>query len=392
MGQMAVRIALQCSESDAHLILSEDNTAARLLSRPGEAIYNDANGLFEGNHPFQTVWLSDDRRENYLQKIAEIRDATNSELPIVFEGNVPADPQDSPAVRQLFETFGCGKTTLTPTVYLGAPVSIKDPTSMTFQRHSGNNLLIVGQDEEMAIGILANCLICLLSQYREAFQSSSADANTAAEASTLRRFYILDGTRPESPVAGIWQRLARQLSIDAQLVQPREASAAIDVIAREVDQRVESGSESDDPIFLSVVNLSRFRDLQRSDDFGFSSLDGDAPANAGKQLTNILREGPNVGVHSLVWCDSFNNVNRWLDRQTLRDLEMRVLFQMSGTDSSNLMDSPAASRLGVHRAILYSEEQGQFEKFRPYCLPTNEWLKWVNATMERSTSSHFKTD
>src|SRR5690606_2963976 len=41
IGQMAVRIALECSEADAHLILSDDNPAARLLSRPGEAIYND---------------------------------------------------------------------------------------------------------------------------------------------------------------------------------------------------------------------------------------------------------------------------------------------------------------------------------------------------------------
>src|SRR5262249_42050970 len=52
IGQMAVRIALQCSEADAQLILSDDNSAARLLSRPGEAIYNDANGLVEGNDPF----------------------------------------------------------------------------------------------------------------------------------------------------------------------------------------------------------------------------------------------------------------------------------------------------------------------------------------------------
>ncbi|GIW82799.1 MAG: hypothetical protein KatS3mg105_4606 [Gemmatales bacterium] len=52
IGQMAVRIALQCSEADAGVILSEDNTAARLLSRPGEAIYNDANGMMEGNDFF----------------------------------------------------------------------------------------------------------------------------------------------------------------------------------------------------------------------------------------------------------------------------------------------------------------------------------------------------
>ena len=72
IGQMAVRIALQCSEADAHLILSEDNTAARLLTRPGEAIYNDANGLYEGNHPFQVVWLTDGDRDEYLRQIREL--------------------------------------------------------------------------------------------------------------------------------------------------------------------------------------------------------------------------------------------------------------------------------------------------------------------------------
>jgi DNA segregation ATPase FtsK/SpoIIIE-like protein len=35
IDQMAVRVALQCSEVDAHLILSKENSAARLLSRPG---------------------------------------------------------------------------------------------------------------------------------------------------------------------------------------------------------------------------------------------------------------------------------------------------------------------------------------------------------------------
>jgi len=100
LGQMAVRIALQCSESDAHLILSEDNSAARLLTRPGEAIYNDANGLVEGNNFFQVVWLSDERREMYLKKILDL--AREQKRPpaaqIVFEGNLPAGPgQELPA-------------------------------------------------------------------------------------------------------------------------------------------------------------------------------------------------------------------------------------------------------------------------------------------------------
>lgn len=66
MGQMGVRIALQCSEADSQVILSDENLAARLLSRPGEAIYNDAGGLLEGNSPFQVVWLPDQVREQWL--------------------------------------------------------------------------------------------------------------------------------------------------------------------------------------------------------------------------------------------------------------------------------------------------------------------------------------
>ena len=43
-----------------------------MLSRPGEAIYNDANGAPEGNHFFQVVWLSDERRESYLKQLHDL--------------------------------------------------------------------------------------------------------------------------------------------------------------------------------------------------------------------------------------------------------------------------------------------------------------------------------
>ena len=93
---MAVRIALQTSEADSQLILGDNNSAARLLSRPGEAIYNDAGGLVEANSPFQVAWLPDEKREKYLEcasrKLAEAHGSRlRHEPPIVFEGNAPAD-------------------------------------------------------------------------------------------------------------------------------------------------------------------------------------------------------------------------------------------------------------------------------------------------------------
>src|SRR2546430_12485844 len=52
------------------------------------------------------------------------------------------------------------------------------------------------------------------------------------------------------------------------------------------------------------------------------------------------------------------------DRASMREFDNRVLFQMSAADSSNLIDSPAANKLGTNRALAYSEEQGVMEKFR----------------------------
>ncbi len=120
------------------------------------------------------------------------------------------------------------------------------------------------------------------------------------------------------------------------------------------------------------------RDLRKSDDdFGFSRSGENKPPSPAKLLTNILREGPGLGVHSVVWCDSLNNLNRAFDRQSLREFELRVVFQMASGDSSTLIDSPVAGKLGPHRAIYFSEEQGFLEKFRPYGLPSREWLESV---------------
>ena len=43
--------------------MDDNNSAPRLLSRPGEGIYNDAAGAVEGNSPFQVVWLPDEERD-----------------------------------------------------------------------------------------------------------------------------------------------------------------------------------------------------------------------------------------------------------------------------------------------------------------------------------------
>jgi DNA segregation ATPase FtsK/SpoIIIE, S-DNA-T family len=408
IGQMAVRIALQCSESDAHLILSEDNTAARLLTRPGEAIYNDANGLYEGNHPFQVVWLPDSERDGFLQQIGKMTVSKHcaSAGTIVFEGNVPANPSENSELRELLANGSPPDSGRVSRAWLGAAVAIKEPTTARFARQNGSNLLLVGHRDEAALGVLANCVISLaaanapgdnssgdgrpLNAASAGDQSAPAQSGQEQRAAAAAKFYVLDGIRADAPETGFWNRLSASLPCTTRIADPRGMADVLGDISAELALRQERSEEHHAPIYLIIYNLARFRELRRDEDFSFSSMESKT-ANPAKQFTSILREGPALGIHTLVWCDSYNNVSRFLDRQSLRDFELRVLFQMNAADSSNLMDTPDASRLGTNVAILYDETQGRMEKFRPYGMPSQEWLSWVNEQLSARLQNHSRS-
>ncbi len=360
IGQMAVRIALECSESDAHLILSDENPAARYLSRPGEAIYNDENGLPAGNELFQVVWLPDSERRGLLAEVDELQGRMGEAVPpqIVFEGNAPTDPSADGPLRQLLERAGSSESP-EPVCWLGSSVRIGPPTQISLRRQGGNNLIIVSGEEKLALGLLSTALI----------------ASVAQQMDQPPRVTVFDGARRESPEFGFWAGMTESLNTDCKVVGVREAGSAIAALADEVSRRSESPDEAHPAWYVVVHDLGQFRDFRKADDdFGFSSSSETKPD---KLFRDILKEGPAVGVHVLMWCDSFNAMNRSIDRLTLREIDYRVAFQMSTSDSTGYIDSPGAAKLGENRAILYRDDLGTHEKFRPFARPSDEWLEWV---------------
>ncbi|WP_165245908.1 FtsK/SpoIIIE domain-containing protein [Paludisphaera soli] len=357
LGQMAVRIALQCSDVDSHLILSENNPAAKALSRPGEAIYNDANGAPEGNHVFQVVWLGEDRREDYLDRIRRLSESRGrvERAPIVFEGDAQADFANNPLLLERLEQAAWPESPRSSQAWLGDPVAIKEPTAALFRRQGGNHLLIVGQNEEAALGVIASTLLSLGLQYPPAREESVREG---------ARFWVLDGTPEDSEHVETLRKAADALPHDVRFGGWREASAFVAEITGELERRRTPDAADGPELFLLIHDLPRFRDLRRrEDDFHFGEREEATPAD---QIDLILREGPGYGVHLVAWCDTVNNLNRCVSLQQLREFGMRVLFQMSPTDSGHLLDNTSAARLGTNRALFSSEEHNRIEKFRPY--------------------------
>jgi len=365
MGQMGVRIALQCSEADAQVILSDDNGAARLLSRPGEAIYNDAGGLVEGNSPFQVVWLPEEVRDRTLSEVVDLaaQRGLPPAMPLVFEGSAPARLESNAPLSGLLResTPPAGRELLR--WWVGDPVAIRDPACAELRRQPGANLVVVGQQIETTLGMLASGLL-----------------GAAAQRDPSRlRIRAIDGTPSDDPSFGTLPGIVERLPGEHRLLSARDLPDALTELAEEIVARQDDPTRESPTTVLLVHGLHRFRDLRRAeDDYGFSTDDG--PPKPDKLFASILREGPPVGVHVVASADTVPNLQRVVDRSGLREFDWRVALQMGTGDSSSLIDTPLASRLGATRAYLHSEEQGLLEKFRPYPPPDPAF---VEATLAR---------
>ncbi|MDZ4780003.1 MAG: FtsK/SpoIIIE domain-containing protein [Planctomycetia bacterium] len=379
LGQMAVRIALQCNEADAQLILSDDNAAAKLLTRPGEAIYNDANGFAEGNHLFQVVWTPDDRREHYLDEISALAESRGEGeiAQVVFEGSQPADIAQSAAFASAAREPRDGDARH---VCLGEALALDGITQVTFEHRHGANLLWLGQDDRLAGGMMAAALLSLLTAEPEADASSGAPTCVLLHAGKLGHDFDASTLQlaNSSP-----HRFAIHPGGDAADVMSR--------FAAELERRRE-GQVTAAPWYLLVHNLAMLRQLRRQDDdFGYGRSGQEATARADRQFAELLREGPALGLHTLIWCDSLANFNRSLERSALKEFDNLVLLQMSAADSSLLIDSAAASQLGPHRALLYRQDQGMLEKFRPFLCPAAAWLKSLLSACEMQSTATVGT-
>ena len=369
IGQMVIRIALQCNEADAYLIMDENNPAPRLLSRPGEGIYNDTAGSVEGNSPFQVVWPPDEERDHYLQTVRERADksATVYANPVVFEGNAPADVRENEPLRKLLTAESVGLAPAAARVWLGAPNSIKGPTEAVFHRQSGNHLMVVGQREEAALGMMSLALVSLAAQYPMG----------------AARFVLFDGNPPGTMARQYLERVAQAIPQGVTVVKPNELAGVMNGLAEELKKRGGGDAEAGAPaVFLLFHGLQKLGKLRHEEDFSFSSGEA-SEADPGAQLNEIITEGASRGFHVLATFDTYNNVNRSLTRKALTEFVMRVLFQMSVNDSASLIDNPKASMLGLHRALFYNEQEGYLETFRPYALPDEAWIEEAGRNLKK---------
>ncbi len=185
-------------------------------------------------------------------------------------------------------------------------------------------------------------------------------------------------------LAGRVASFAASLPHPVRRITARNIESEMEALAERLAERSDGQRQGRSTVLVLGLDLHRLRDIRvQEEDFSFSMDDTPAGPRPDKILADVLREGPTVGMHALLWFDGTANLTRTLDRASQREFEQKVLFQMSANDSGQLVDSTAASELGLHRGLLYVEDTGTLEKFRPWALPDAAWLDEVTRTLQQ---------
>lgn len=353
-SQMGLRIALRCLPQEAQAILGEGNTAAGQLEQPGEAVYNDEMGHPQKNVLMRAALMTAEDRQRALQAVRQLAQDRAYEPPVTFEGRAVARLDLNPELQTLLAQPAWPSPSSTAHIWLGESIEIKPPTAAVLERYPRSNLLILGGEEPEAYGLLLAALIGLAAQH----------------APQRVRLFVADFARPESPLYGCFGRLS--LPHPLTLLGPRQANGLLPELIGELDAG-QFGKLS----YVLIAGLHRWRELRSSDPYLQSE-----PA---KQLARLIEEGPELGLHFIVWADGMATVERVLKRGGLANFDLRVAFHLPEKDSNDFLGSNAAARLGENRALFRHEdwELGRLEKFKPYAIPDPETLSRLLGPLQR---------
>ena len=104
--------------------------------------------------------------------------------------------------------------------------------------------------------------------------------------------------------------------------------------------------------------------------------------DATKKLSRILREGPDVGVHTILAADTHAGALRALDTRDLNEMDGRVA--LAGADSSRILGEQGSGlRLKPRFGVLWEPEYADvLHKFKIY--ERESLVEWYRATLTQT--------
>ena len=332
---ITLRIAFNLKEYDSMKVLGGSNEAATTLTKKGEAILNNKNGNVRDNMRFQCAYTA--KILDYVNfcnsKMSEL--AGYSQRRFVFDGTENSDLSANTFFTAMLTARPADKpVTMQPIkVYVGAPSFIRhEPAYFKIRNNPCSNLLMAGNDTEAAM----TCL--MLANYQIAKQSP---ANS--------RCYIVDYLSADDERAGYFPAMCNMIN-NVHYCKKRELPELLESIEQELNLRIENDNNGISyadrgRIVLTISYIQNAKELKK---------EGYMPSPLTEKMTRILKNGPDTGIHTLVYSYTCKGLEEVFDRMTWNEFENRIVLAEGGGKA--ILSEPTSEPKGRGFGLIQTDD------------------------------------
>ncbi len=330
---ITLRIAFNLSASDSDKILGNDGALS--LTKKGEAIMNNQSGNKNTNIRFQGAFTN--KMTEYVNfSNSKLKDLNNySQKRFVFDGKFDNELSSNDYIKNLIT----GQSKINDdfcNIYIGIPLFIRpEHIYYKIRMNQGSNVLLVGHDTDSAMTITA------LSNYQLIKQSSENS-----------KFYIANFFSSDSSYSNYFSKMFNPFP-NLQVVRGRDISKIVDEIEHELSIRIENdknniSNKERGRIFLSLIYIQNAKELKK---------EGYNQSLITKKLIKIIKDGPDLGIHTLVYARTYKGLTEIFDIAfVLNEFENKIaLFE--GDSMSILTEQTTSSPKDNGFGLLQTDDE-----------------------------------
>ena len=355
---IANRVVFKSDPNDFNNLIrwSHSTPQPRLLT--GNCVYNNESGAEMSNFLTRSFFINaSGELENLLDEVAaygkahpelmdehELRTFRSDELP-EFTERVLSDRhiehQDAP--REVG-------------VYMGESIAIAPcHVYVPLTKDSNNNILIIGGQPNVAKGIAYHTLLSEVAGHNE------------KTCSVLMMNFMME----DDPMRSLFKsQMFFAISDFCNMEEPESAEDIKDFLEF-IKNKIIDARKADPSMPLTHYFINIF-EFQRGRMFDGTGSRGDMQSDCARLLEYILKNGPTVGVFTVLQVDNLANLSR-LGYGAQNMFCHRIALQMSEQDSDKIVGTQAANRLLVlnrpatnFRGLYYNNVNNSITKFKPY--------------------------
>lgn len=259
-------------------------------------------------------------------------------------------------------------------VWLGYPVASKEPLVCTLRRQSDSNLLIVGKQRDAGMGMLLTQIMSIAAQESPGkAQFSILDVSVGDMSATYGA-----GVQPFEFIKELLPRYNMQIVHRRNLQS--ELPSLVSALRAAMSSRRQSDKAEKSSLYIFICGLHRLNDLWQNG----QGNENPVARQTVQLLQDMLVNGPEFGIHILTWCDTLNGLDSVLGANMLRHFDVRVAFPTSPREEiMTLVERSSLPVLGSGQALYCNRDEMRLEKFRPFQIPSKEWLQQAAAFIQR---------